>query len=230
MVSFGNIDSSNVVPETHEYTVPIRAVLKMEDMAVWEKSEAYYEYLGFISAMNEAIKGKTLQIDCLQTDVISGLLQLLNKVDDWIAEIPPLEQPQRFGNKAFKIWYTRLKENCPELLQEALPTKFHRAISEIKEYLIESFGNSTRIDYGTGHEMSFCMFLCCLFKIGAFLITDQVAVVCKVFNRYLHLVRKLQVIYKMEPAGTRGVWSLDDYQFVPFIWGSSQLIGINFFV
>jgi hypothetical protein len=30
----------------------------------------------------------------------------------------------------------------------------------------------------------------------------------------------------MEPAGSQGVWSLDDFQFISFIWGSSQLIGI----
>lgn len=45
------------------------------------------------------------------------------------------------------------------------------------------------------------------------------------YCRYLKLVRKLQVTYRMEPAGSQGVWSLDDFQFIAFIWGSAQLIG-----
>jgi len=50
-------------------------------------------------------------------------------------------------------------------------------------YLAEGFGNQTRIDYGTGHEMSFIMLMCCLFKIGALLEEDKVAAVTRIFNR-----------------------------------------------
>lgn len=118
-----------------------------------------------------------------------------------------------------------MASNAEELVKNILPEHLYPATVELVPYLLDSFGNSTRIDYGTGHELSFIFFLMALFKIGALQKSDELAIAIKVFNTYLNFARKLQVTYRLEPAGSQGVWSLDDYQFIPFIWGSAQLIG-----
>jgi serine/threonine-protein phosphatase 2A activator len=55
---------------------------------------------------------------------------------------------------------------------------------ELAVYLTESFGNSVRIDYGTGHELNFVIFLMCLFKIEILNQNDTKAAVLKIFNRF----------------------------------------------
>ncbi|RMB93431.1 hypothetical protein DUI87_30126 [Hirundo rustica rustica] len=155
---------------------------------------------------------------------IEKLVALLNTLDRWIDETPPVDQPSRFGNKAFRTWYAKLDQEAEKLVSAVIPKHLADAAPEVAVYLKESVGNSTRIDYGTGHEAAFAAFLCCLCKIGVLRVDDQMAIVFKVFNRYLEVMRKLQKTYRMEPAGSQGVWGLDDFQFLPFIWGSSQLI------
>lgn len=38
------------------------------------------------------------------------LLQILDTLDQWTVEIEPIDQPQRFGNAAFRDWHKRLCE------------------------------------------------------------------------------------------------------------------------
>ena len=87
------------------------------------------------------------------------------------------------------------------------------------------------MDYGTGHETSFAMFLLCLTLIR-FLqpnADEERMIVLSVFVNYLRLCWKLQDTYKLEPAGSHGVWGLDDYSFLGYIFGSGQIRGQDFY-
>ena len=194
-------------------------------MVIWEKSLAYYDIIGFINGISTSIQGKKLSAVLEPSPIAENLAKIFVDLNRLLEETPPLDQPQRFGNKAYRDFYQKLQENALDLLKGALPEQFHPALAEITVYFTEAFGNATRIDYGTGHELSFIMFLCALYKIKALTENDNLHTGLKIFNEYLLFVRKLQLTYRMEPAGSHGVWSLDDYQFVPFIWGSAQLAG-----
>ena len=69
------------------------------------------------------------------------------------------------------------------MVAEVLGDGLSAAAEEISVYLVESVGNSTRIDYGTGHELAFIMFLTCLYKVKALKEEDSIATVTKVFKR-----------------------------------------------
>jgi serine/threonine-protein phosphatase 2A activator len=45
------------------------------------------------------------------------------------------------------------------------------------------FGNGTRIDYGSGHELAFIAWLCCLSGIGYLEANDETAIVMRIFTR-----------------------------------------------
>ncbi|XP_048469736.1 serine/threonine-protein phosphatase 2A activator [Rhincodon typus] len=208
----------------HNFVVPKKEINMFPDMGKWKRSKAYTDYIGFVLTLNESVKGKKLTCDYKTSAPVEKLIMLLNTLDKWIDETPPVDQPSRFGNKAFRTWYSKLEKEAENLVSSVIPRELNGAVVEAAVYLKESVGNPTRIDYGTGHEAAFAAFLCCLCKIGVLKVDDQLAIVFCIFDRYLQVMRKLQKTYRMEPAGSQGVWGLDDFQFLPFIWGSSQLI------
>lgn len=102
----------------------------------------------------------------------------------------------------------------------------HKSIAvELLHYFINAFGNTTRIDYGSGHELSFIGYLAVLCLTGLLTEKDEEAMVFILFDKYLEVCRKLQAKFRLEPAGSKGVWGLEDHQFLNFLWGSSQLMG-----
>lgn len=140
-----------------------------------------------------------------------------------LEETPALETPQRYGNKAFVTWYGKVEAEW-DALSKLMVGNNDKLALELKNYFLDCFGSSKRLDYGTGHELNFLCILLILFETGHIKELDFQALVHHIFFRYLLLVRNLQITYKLEPAGAHGVWGLDEYHFLPFIFGASELI------
>ena len=118
-------------------------------------------------------------------------------------------------------------QNVDQLLSTVLPVELHPAIPYLSPYFMTSFGSFLRMDYGSGHETSFAIFLLCLSLLRFFTSEqdEERQVVLLLFVRYLRLCWRLQDVYSLEPAGSHGVWGLDDYSFLGYIFGSGQLRG-----
>jgi serine/threonine-protein phosphatase 2A activator len=107
------------------------------------------------------------------TPSILSLQKLLADIESIITEAPPDPGPRRFGNVSFRRWYSLLEERLGNLLQtgllgETLSLGQGKAGEEVGSYLLGAFGSPQRLDYGTGHELSFLAFLGCLWKLGFF--------------------------------------------------------------
>eukprot|EP00899_Mesostigma_viride_P019286 jgi/Mesvir1/27359/Mv07169-RA.2 len=213
--------------EAAGFRLPSKFINSKPDLELFHASLTGQGLLGFIMDINEALRGVPLSAECQVSAHARGVISMLDELEAWVDEIPPATQAMRYGNTAFREWHRRLVANAGRLLVELLPSEgnVRAAALELAPYMVDSFGNSVRIDYGTGHETTFVALLYCLAKLGVFKPEDYQALGTRVFHRYLKLMRRLQTTYLLEPAGSHGVWGLDDYCFLPFLWGSSQLIG-----
>ncbi|KAL4074734.1 hypothetical protein V8B97DRAFT_1868004 [Scleroderma yunnanense] len=211
--------------------LPQQKIHTDEDITAWKRTRGYRDYWLFLLRLNEAVVGYSIsQTDEQCSPAITALLSILDTLDQWIDDIPPLRSPQRYGNQAFRTWgdrltQARLIDRSDQFLCELVGQEMHSVLPYLKPFLLTSFGSFSRLDYGSGHETSFAMFLCGLSLIR-FLDPspeEERTLVLRVFVRYMRLCWKLQDVYKLEPAGSHGVWGLDDYCFLGYVFGSAQL-------
>jgi serine/threonine-protein phosphatase 2A activator len=179
----------------------------------------------FIFTLSDSVRDVPVsQIKKQETPpIISQILDVLQDAGEILDNHPPEDTGSRFGNPIFRTFL--------DVLGDALP-KWHKhlglngesEIEEVATYLHNSFGNKRRIDYGSGHELNFFLWLLCLNRLSLLPPSTFPSLVLVVLPAYLTLMRRIQAAYYLEPAGSHGVWGLDDYQFLPFLFGASQLL------
>ncbi len=182
----------------------------------------------------------------------------LRNMISWVDDFPPTNpELARFGNPAFRQWHERLMSRSAAIVTAILHCRdgevsvdaasqrgFEAAAGEttiadntsmlnVTCYLHDSFGHATRLDYGTGHESSFVVFLLVLSKVKCLgpnmppQIPTLRSVTLSIIDQYLKVTRRLQTDYRLEPAGSHGVWGLDDYHCLPFYFGACQLYALS---
>lgn len=228
------------------FVIPEKRIHMGDDFTKFKKSTTYLSIMGFIRTLNNSVIGlPTTTQDIHISPAVADVLAILDRISAIADEVEPFpSEKNRFGNKAFRNFHEKLIHSSFEI-NSTLLSKYMAAVfgpdgkplpsettepivraasEEIGPYLLDSFGNPVRLDYGTGHELHFVMYLYCLRAIGVLRQCDHQAMVLRIFVKYIDLCRKIRSRYNQEPAGSHGVWSLDDYNFIPYIWGSAQLI------
>lgn len=223
---------------------PQKKIHEEKDVSFFLESKAYTDIMTFLLQLNSALFPRLQEHDPSEVSklppVISSLRAMISRLNVFLDETPPEPGPRRFGNAAFKTWYGLLEAEANELLDQHVlqhvsvmtdePQSQDGVRLELRSYLLGSFGSSQRLDYGSGHELSFLAFLGCISKFNGFASEDEDAtrrlIVHEVMEPYWALVRRLITLYNLEPAGSHGVWGLDDHSFIPYIFGSAQLSSV----
>lgn len=234
---------------------PSKWVLKPDDVEGFRQSGTFAKIMLYINACTNACKScRRSAMSATYENWTSGseaapphvrwmrpVIEMFEEFRAAVSSIPLQNmKEQRFGNKAFRDFHAWLDDNMKRLLTNvarALPGQrsdddINQLVAELSGYIKDSFGNGTRLDFGTGHELHFFLFLIiCLEECEAMSLAPdgQQALlgvsVLYVFWEYIEFMRIVQSHYKLEPAGSHGVWGLDDYHHLSFIFGASQLVG-----
>ena len=173
--------------QPHTFLVPSKKINEGHDVPHFLISKAYRDIGMFVMQLNIAMcpkktsKSQDVQTWQLDTELklpesVHKLQQMLERIDTIIEEAPPNMGPRRFGNVSFRKWYEILESRVQQLLRSHLTQtvlEFRRnssdqvtPLDELTPYLLGAFGSSQRLDYGTGHELSFLAFLGCIWNLA----------------------------------------------------------------
>lgn len=205
---------------TYDYLMaPIKRINSIADVAQFGESRAYAQILKRIELISLACKG--VQYNGTHSSLVTPVLTVLQTLSDLIPKFPPVQSHKRYGNPSYKDWNQEMTE-CVKKCFFDIPQP-NPVLEELQFYLFNAFGSLQRIDYGTGHELNFLAFFDGFLRVRE-AEADGQDILC-VFFTYFELMTTLIRTYNLEPAGSHGVWGLDDHFHIPYIIGAAQCIG-----
>jgi serine/threonine-protein phosphatase 2A activator len=143
-----------------------------------------------VLALNAATKGRKVTDPFLENAGTTATAAMLDTLDAMVDATPPVVgEAVRFGNPAYKTWHAKMVEASDGLVRGLLADGKKDAAVELVGYLHDAFGNATRIDYGSGHELAFLAFVCC--KLTCFNRHNVLLTYCAVGCMRIALSRKL---------------------------------------
>lgn len=187
----------------HDFAVPFKKINDGDDLDFFFTSTAYRGLTTWLLQLTKSMFPRknhdgtscsacTLDQPLALSPNIEKLQLLLEQFSSFTEQAPPDTGPRRFGNVAFRKWFQVAEDNSSQLLKDFLiETSAVSAVStaqedalcnELKAYLLGGFGSAPRLDYGTGHELSFLAFLGCLWKLGIFQLGEEQAIVVGVIQ------------------------------------------------
>ncbi|KAN0081261.1 hypothetical protein V8E55_008885 [Tylopilus felleus] len=162
----------------------------------------------FVEQLDESVISVRLTDDVDATSTVEACRtaqeqrtkHIMDQVEGIARQTPPIDKKSsRFGNPAFRASYDEVETQAPTLHAELGVSE--AAIPELQTR--GAIANTSTMEAGLKSTS------CATYN------SDWL------MNAITH--RSISSTYWLEPAGSHGVWGLDDYHFLPFSFGSAQL-------
>ncbi|KAN0101243.1 hypothetical protein V8E55_001227 [Tylopilus felleus] len=181
---------------TVTFEISTKHILSSHQLEDFQNSQTHANIVTFV----EQLVGRT-----------EPVLNIPEQVEGIARQTPPIDnKASRFGNPAFRTFYTRSKRRQAPTLHAELGVS-EAATPELQVYFINSWGNRERIDYGSGMELNF---LCWLYSLRQLGLVDE-------RDHKSLAIRVMRLLQSTTGSNLRG--HIEDGDFLLFLFGSAQL-------
>ncbi|GAA5907459.1 uncharacterized protein JCM6883_001213 [Sporobolomyces salmoneus] len=215
------LDLSNLTPSTSLD----RKILSESDVEQFKRSLPFEWVQEYLKEMIDSTDPLAEIAPERPSPVVEELCKFLTKVSLLVEStptVPPSDQAQTFTS-----FRSKLAVLATGLHLQLLPSFRHADVllPELQFHVLRSFGSTSRLDYGTGHELSFLLYLLSLRLSGILTEKDSREVVQRVLGGYWEVRDEGRKKFGLKVAGRRGVWREDEEGRVWFDQGASEKRG-----